>query len=143
MPAFKDQRVVAYTPEQMFELVANVERYPEFLPWCAGTTISQRSNESFIADLEIGFEMIKESYRSRVILTPHSKVEVDYIHGPFKELYNIWTFTPYDGNKCLLAFELDFKLKSGLLSLVLEPVFNQASHKMIEAFENRAKSLHN
>jgi len=127
----------------MFALVADIEKYPEFLPWCIGARILRRdeSAQMVLADLVIGFKALRETFTSRVYFdTPH-KIKVTYEKGPFKHLDNIWNFSP-NGSGCLVSFEIDFEFRSRLLRAVMEPLFHEAVRRMVAAFESRAAALY-
>ncbi len=97
MPTHAEERVLPYTPEQLFALVADIERYPEFLPWCVGARIKERRADLIVADLIIGFRMFRERFTSRVSLDPPQRIDVAYAEGPFRYLNNHWTFAPDAG----------------------------------------------
>ncbi len=141
MPKHQETKVLPYTPEQMFDLVADVERYPEFLPWVRGARISQRQGDVFHADLLVGFKMIRERYTSRVALDRPNCIDVTYTYGPFRYLENRWRFAPHpDG--CHIEFFLDFEFKSRFLQRVIGALFNEAVRKMVSSFEDRARDLY-
>lgn len=143
MPTHAEQRVLPYTPEQLFDLVADVERYPEFLPWCVGARITSRQENELQADLVIGFKMIRERFTSRVRLDrPNLRIDVAYTDGPFRYLDNHWTFRPEPGGKTRLDFFVDFEFKSILLQKIIGALFNEAVRRMVAAFETRAKQLY-
>jgi coenzyme Q-binding protein COQ10 len=141
MPTHAEQRVLPYTPEQLFALVADIERYPEFLPWCIGARIRERQADLVVADLIIGFKMFRERFTSRVSLDPPRKIDVTYAEGPFRYLNNHWLFdkTP---EGCRLDFFVDFEFKSRLMQKVIEMLFSEAVRRMVDAFENRARDLY-
>jgi coenzyme Q-binding protein COQ10 len=141
MPTHAEQRVLPYTPEQLFALVADVERYPEFLPWCVGARIRERQPQLIIADLIIGFRVFRERFTSRVALTPPRRIDVTYTEGPFRYLDNHWTFDPAPGG-CRLDFFVDFEFKSRILQRVIELLFHEAVRRMVAAFEARAQHLY-
>jgi len=141
MPTHAEQRVLPYTPEQLFALVADVERYPEFLPWCVGARIRERQPQLIIADLIIGFRVFRERFTSRVALTPPGRIDVTYTEGPFRYLNNHWIFDPAPGG-CRLDFFVDFEFKSRLLQRVIELFFHEAVRRMVAAFEARAQHLY-
>ncbi|TMJ62626.1 MAG: type II toxin-antitoxin system RatA family toxin [Alphaproteobacteria bacterium] len=114
MPTHAEQRVLPYTPEQLFALVADVERYPEFLPWCVGARIRERRPDLIVADLIIGFRMFRERFTSRVALDPPRRIDVAYAEGPFRYLNNHWVFEKVPGG-CRIDFFVDFEFKSRLL----------------------------
>ena len=142
MPIHTEQRVVAYTPGQIYGLVADVERYPEFLPWCLAARIRKRDETWLIADLVIGFRMIRERFTSHVALDEgHRKIDVVYAEGPFKHLENHWRFEPHEDG-CLIDFYVDFEFRSKLLQTLIEGLFHEAVKRMVGAFEARAKDLY-
>src|SRR6201995_2959542 len=103
MPTHAEQRELPYKPEQLYELVADVERYPEFLPWCIGARIRERKSELIVADLIIGYRMVRERFKPGVELSPPHRIDVAYSEGPFKYLKNYWIFEPAPGG-CLIDF---------------------------------------
>jgi coenzyme Q-binding protein COQ10 len=141
MPTHAEQRVLPYTQEQLFALVADIERYPEFLPWCIGARIRERQADLVVADLIIGFKLFRERFTSRVALDPPGKIDVTYAEGPFRYLDNHWTFTPV-AEGCRLDFFVDFEFKSRLMQRVIEILFGEAVRRMVGAFEKRARDLY-
>jgi len=141
MPTHAEQRVLPYTPEQMYALVADVERYPEFLPWCVGARIRERRADLIVADLIIGFRMFRERFTSRVKLTPPRRLDVEYTEGPFRYLTNYWIFDPVPGG-CRIDFFVEFEFKSRILQKVIEMLFGEAVRRMVAAFEGRAQQLY-
>jgi coenzyme Q-binding protein COQ10 len=141
MPTHAEQRVLPYTQEQLFALVADVERYPEFLPWCVGARIRERQGNVVVADLVIGFKLIRERFTSRVELDPPRRIDVAYTEGPFRYLNNHWSFTPVPGG-CRIEFFVDFEFKSRMLQKIIEVLFGEAVRRMVAAFEKRAGDLY-
>jgi coenzyme Q-binding protein COQ10 len=141
MPTHAEQRVLPYTPEQMFTLVADIERYPEFLPWCTGARVRERRPDFVLADLIIGFRMFRERFTSRVTLDPPRRIDVAYSEGPFRYLTNHWVFEPVPGG-CRIDFFVDFEFKSRVLQKVIELLFGEAVRRMVGAFEGRARQLY-
>ena len=141
MPTHAEERVLPYTPEQLFALVADIERYPDFLPWCVGARIKERRPDLIVADLIIGFRMFRERFTSRVSLDPPGRIDVAYAEGPFRYLNNHWIFTAVPGG-CRIAFFVDFEFKSRLLQRLIEVLFSEAVRRMVGAFENRARDLY-
>ncbi len=141
MPKKTEQKHLPYTAEQLFALVADVGRYPEFLPWCVGARVYNRRPDRFDADVIIGFKMFREKFTSRVSLIENQAVDVDYISGPMKRLYNHWRFTEQE-NGCLIDFEVDFEFDSRVLEQMIGKVFSEATDRMISAFEERAHALY-
>jgi len=144
MPTHAEIRRLPYTAAQMFDLVAGVEKYPEFLPWCLATRIRERRETLLVADMVIGFKIFREKFTSRVTLDrPALRVDVAYTDGPFKYLKNHWKFIPAEGGAaCDVDFYVDFEFRSKLLQSAISMVFNEAVTKMVNAFEKRAEDLH-
>ncbi|MGE5502848.1 MAG: type II toxin-antitoxin system RatA family toxin [Actinomycetota bacterium] len=142
MPTHAERRLLPYTPEQLFELVADVERYPEFLPWCLGARIRRREGEVFFADLIIGFKMVRERFTSKVTLSRPDRVDVTYTEGPFRHLNNHWIFKPAPDGGTEIDFYVDFEFRSKLLQGLIGALFNEAVRLMVAAFEKRARQLY-
>lgn len=142
MPTHAEQRLLPYTQEQLFALVADVEKYPEFLPWCVASRIRRREGEVFFADLVIGFKMIRERFTSKVALARPGRVDVTYTEGPFHHLNNHWIFHPQPDGGTEIDFYVDFEFKSKLLQTVIGALFNEAVKMMVSAFEKRARQLY-
>lgn len=140
MPTHAEKRFVPYTPDQMFRLVADIERYPEFLPWCVGARIRRRSGNVLHADLMIGFKMVQEQFTSRVTLG-RNRIDVSYAEGPFQYLNNHWLFEPAPGG-CAIDFFVDFEFKSKMLQKIISALFSEAVKRMVAAFEIRARDLY-
>lgn len=142
MPTHAKIEFVSHSPEQVFDLVADIERYPEFLPWCQGARIRSRTEDTVLADLIIGFKGITERYTSRVTFDRNKMIiNVDYENGPFKHLKNHWKFFEAEGG-CNIDFYIDFEFKSRLLQTLIGAVFNEAVHKMVAAFKKRADEVY-
>ncbi|MEO3474151.1 type II toxin-antitoxin system RatA family toxin [Roseomonas sp. CAU 1739] len=141
MPTHAERKILRYSPEQMFDLVADVHRYPEFLPWCVGARVLTRSETELTADLTIGFKMFRETFRSRVALERPEHVHVTYETGPFRYLNNHWRFRPTPQG-CEVEFFVDFEFKSRILQMAIGVVFNEAVRLMVRAFERRAMALY-
>jgi len=143
MPIHAEQRVLPYRPEQLFDLVADIERYPEFLPWCVAARIRRREGNTIHADLVIGFKMLRERFTSRVALDrPNLRIDVSYAEGPFRYLNNHWIFEPMPDGACRIDFYVDFEFRSRLLRSTMGFVFGEAVHHMVRAFEGRARKLY-
>ena len=150
MPTFETLRRVPFTPQQMYDLVADVERYPEFLPLCAGLTVTSREmvegHQVIVARMAIGYKGISEQFTTRVTLDPQAPaVSVSYLDGPFHHLENRWRFlvpAGASGPASDVAFWIDYALKSPMLALLMGAMFDQAFHKFSEAFEARARVVY-
>lgn len=148
MPTHAEKRILPYTPDQLFELVAQVERYPEFLPWCLAVRTRSHEGNELISDMVIGFKMIRERFTTRVTLDRPRRVDVAYTDGPFRYLNNHWIFEPVApspkfpfGGTCI-DFYIDFEFHSKLLQSIIGALFNEAVKRLVHAFELRAKQLH-
>lgn len=141
MPSHRENVTVPYTPQQMFDLVADVARYPEFLPWCTAARVSERQGNEFMGELAISYKGFREAYTSRVTLTPHTAIDVAMVKGPFEYLTNNWRFIEAEAGT-LIDFALDFKFRSRLLDAMMGGFFTRATEKMMEAFLARAEALY-
>jgi coenzyme Q-binding protein COQ10 len=147
MPKHEETRLLPYRPEQMFALVADVARYPEFLPWCAAARVRSRrplaqDGEEMLADLVIGFQVFRERFGSRVRLLPEAgHIETEYLDGPFKYMRSHWWFEPAEEG-CRVRFDVDFEFKNFLLQKAGGVFFYEAMQRIVKAFEARAKALY-
>ncbi len=142
MPTHAEKRVVPFTPEQMFDLVADVERYPEFLPWCVAARIRERDGDTLVADLVIGFKVFRERFTTRDVFDRPRRIDVSYSEGPFKYLNNHWVFEPHGEGGCLIDFYIDFEFRSRLMQRMMGVLFNEAVRIMVSSFEKRARALY-
>ena len=146
MPAHSETKHLPYTAQQMYDLVADVARYPEFLPWTAAARIRSRKaiegGEVMEADLVISFKVFRERFGSRVTLLPdQGRILTEYIDGPFKHLKSVWSFADRDGG-CDVAFSVDFEFRNAILAGIIGLVFNEAMTRVVRAFETRAAQLY-
>jgi coenzyme Q-binding protein COQ10 len=142
MPRHTETRNLPYSPDQIFDLVADVKRYGEFLPWVAATRIRSDSETLMIADLVVGFKSLKETFASRVKKHRPTQIEVDYIEGPLKYLHNSWNFRPDGKGGTDIDFCVDFAFKSRIFEALAGQMFDRALRRMIGAFETRAHELY-
>ena len=142
MPRHSEAKILPYSPEQLFALVADIEKYDEFLPWVVAVRIKSSSETETIADLVVGFNAFKERFTSRVTKHAPDKIIVDYVDGPLKYLHNEWRFTPVDGGGTELCFAVDFAFKSRLFEALAGQMFDRALRRMTSAFEQRAAVLY-
>ncbi len=141
MPTHAERRLVPYHPEQLFELVADVARYPEFLPWCVAARVRSRTATEVLADLTIGFGPFRESFTSRVTLERPHRIKVRYEKGPFRYLNNQWDFIPHAAGT-EVSFFVDFEFRSRILQAAIGVVFNEAVRRMVNAFHKRARQIY-
>ena len=142
MPTHAEKRVLPHTREQMFDLVIDIEKYPEFLPWCVATRIRQRDDEMVLADMVIGFKVFRERFSTQVQWGRPGRIDVTYSEGPFKYLNNHWLFEQHGDGQCLIDFFVDFEFRSRLMQKAIGAVFNEAVQRMISSFEKRAAVLY-
>ena len=142
MPRHSETRNFPYTPDQLFDLVADVKRYQEFLPWVAATRIRSDSETLMVADLVVGFGSLKETFTSRVEKHRPDRIKVDYIEGPLKYLTNSWKFRPDGKGGSEVDFCVDFAFRSRIFEALAGQMFDRALRKMIGAFEARAHALY-
>ena len=139
----EERRVINHTPSNLFKLVSDVKKYPEFLPWCLGARVKNNKKDSFDADLIIGFKIYKEIYSSQIFLDNiNKKIIVNYKSGPFEYLQNHWIFNE-NKKGCEVEFMVNFKFKSVFLQTLMETLFAEAVKRMVSAFEKRANQLYN
>jgi len=142
MPRHSETRALPYTPEQMFDLVADVGRYGEFLPWVVGVRVRSNSDTEMVADLLVGFKALREKFTSRVVKERPNRIHVEYVDGPLAYLRNDWAFRPDGKGGCLVDFAVDFAFRSRVFETLAGQVFDRALRKMIGAFEERATQLY-
>jgi coenzyme Q-binding protein COQ10 len=142
MPRHSESRHLPYSPEELFDLVADVARYDEFLPWVVAVRVRSSSPAETVADLVVGFSAFKERFTSRVVKQRPHKICVDYIEGPLKYLHNEWVFEPAPDGGTNLKFSVDFAFKSRIFETLAGQMFDRALRRMTGAFEQRAASLY-
>jgi coenzyme Q-binding protein COQ10 len=148
MPSFRVTRRVRHTAQQMYDLVADVERYPEFLPLCESLRVIRRQDrpeggEVLVAEMGVGYKAIRERFTTRVTLDPSShRIVAEYIDGPFRHLENRWTFKDAEGGTCDVDFFITYEFKSRTLGLLMGTMFDRAFRKFTDAFEGRAARIY-
>ena len=147
MPTHEETRRLPYSADEMYALVADVESYPEFLPWCAAARIRSRreapQGEVIEADLVISFKVFREKFGSRVRLYPAEKrIDTEYLDGPFRAMNSKWSFRDLPDGGCEVHFFVDFEFRNRVLQSVVGVVFNEAMQRIVRAFERRAAALH-
>lgn len=142
MPGIRETRTLPYSAEQMFDLVADVARYQEFLPWVIATRVKSDSETEMVADMLVGFKALREKFTSRVIKDRPNRLEVIYVDGPMRDLDNVWHFRPLPDGGCELDFCVDFSFKNMMFEMLAGQYFDRAFRKMVAAFEQRADELY-
>ena len=146
MPTHAETRTLPYSADQMYALVADVASSPDFLPWCAAARIRSSTPEGaaevMLADLVISFKVFRERFGSRVVLYPETRhIDTEYLDGPFKYMKSTWDFRDVAGG-CEVEFFVDFEFRNLILQKAIGLVFNEAMHRIVAAFEARARELH-
>lgn len=147
MPKFETTKRTSHSAEQMFALVADVERYPEFLPLCEALTVRSRKERDgrtmLVADMTVGYKAIRETFTSQVLLKPEvNEIDVQYLEGPFRYLNNLWRFVPVGPTACDVQFFIDYEFKSRILGAVMGAMFDRAFRMFTDAFEKRADAIY-
>ncbi|WP_326524285.1 type II toxin-antitoxin system RatA family toxin [Sphingomonas sp.] len=142
MPRHAETRQLPYSPEQMFDMVADVGRYPQFLPWVSAIRVRSDSDTEMVADMIVGFKGLRETFTSRVNKDRPNSIRVDYVDGPLDHLTNDWTFRPDGQGGCLVDFSVDFAFRNRMFEMLAGQVFDRALRRMIGAFEERATALY-
>ena len=142
MPRHTEQRHLPYSPDQLFDLVADVKSYPLFLPWVAAVRVRSDSESEMVADLVVGFRALKETFTSKVRKRRPREIAIDYIEGPLKYLHNSWKFATDGQGGTIVDFCVDFAFKSRIFETLAGQMFDRALRRMIGAFEERARELY-
>jgi coenzyme Q-binding protein COQ10 len=137
-----ERKYLPYTPEQLFDLVADVEKYPQFLPWCLSCKITRREGNVFYADLVIGYKMFREKFTSKVSLERPDRIHVEYLSGPMKYLSNRWCFEREKDGGCTIDFHVVFEFRSAIMQGLMGAFFHEIVRRMVSAFEMRAAQLY-
>ena len=147
MPHFETNHVVKHTADQMFDLVADVEKYPQFLPLCEALKVRSRKERDgkmlLLADMTVGYKAIRETFTTQVLLNKVERtIDVKYIDGPFKYLDNRWRFEPSGEGQSVVHFDIDYEFKSRILGALMGTMFDRAFRMFSDAFEKRADSIY-
>lgn len=147
MPIFATEHHVAHPADDMFALVADVERYPEFVPLCERLVVRRREGaagqETLVADMTVGYKALRETFTTRVVLDrPGLAIQAQYLEGPFRHLDSRWTFVPESPRESLVRFSVDYEFRSRLLSAVMGAAFDTMFSRMARAFEARADTIY-
>ena len=142
MPSIRETRDLPWSAEQMFDLVADVKRYGEFLPWVVATRVRSDGETEMIADMVVGFNALREKFTSRVKKLRPEMIDVDYVDGPMKELDNKWFFRPNPDGGCTIDFTVDFTFRNAVFEALAGRYLDRAFRKMVSAFEARAAVLY-
>ncbi|MBF0186456.1 MAG: type II toxin-antitoxin system RatA family toxin [Magnetococcales bacterium] len=132
---------VPFTPQQMYDLVVDMDSYPEFIPWCTAAGKYDETDTSFVAEMTVSFKAVRETFRTLDTVEPGKRITINLMSGPFKELKSEWRFSEVPRG-CKIDFSIEFSFKNRLMDMTLGPVFGQATKKMVKAFRDRAKALY-
>lgn len=147
MPQFQTSRTVPYSAVNMFELVADVERYPDFVPLCDSLIVRNRTKEgereTITATMTVAYKLLRESFTSRIIADRATReIRVSYIDGPFRQLENVWSFAPLTETSCEVGFRISYEFRSRMLQTLMGAAFDRAFRKFADAFEARARVIY-
>jgi coenzyme Q-binding protein COQ10 len=148
MPQFSTKRLVRHSAANMFDLVADVEKYPQFVPLCSALKVTSRTAMGdgiavLVADMTVAYKLIRQTFTSRVTLDrPGLKIVVEYLDGPFQRMQNRWTFRPTSGESCEVEFFIDYEFRSRTLAMLMGAMFDTAFRKFAAAFEKRADAVY-
>ncbi|MBF0447498.1 MAG: type II toxin-antitoxin system RatA family toxin [Magnetococcales bacterium] len=133
---------VPYTAQQMYDLVVDMDRYPEFIPWLAKSRKYDETPDHFMSEMTISFKGLRENFKTRDVVVPGKKITISNVSGPFQHLESEWRFSDAPNGGCDIDFFIDFRFKSRLIELALGPVFGEASKRMVDAFKTRADEIY-
>lgn len=142
MKKIEKSALVSYTPEQMFKLVDDIDAYDLFLPWCSRSQELDRSQDVVRGELEISYSQLNRSFITQNINTPHSRIEMQLVEGPFRHLYGLWLFTPLGNEGCKIELRMEFEFNSKLLDMTVGPVFGKLANSLVDAFIERAGTVY-
>lgn len=142
MPSHQEKKILPYSCEQVFDLVMDIEKYPDFLPWCVGSRITEKNDEFVKADLIIGYKMFRETFTSQVYFKRPETITVSYQSGPMQDLRNYWRLRSMPNGHCEVDFYVDFEFKSKVFQGLASMFFNEIVKRMVDGFEKRADTLY-
>lgn len=142
MPTVKRSVIVPYTPEQMFDLVSDVARYPEFMPWCGGADVMEQDESGMIASIMIRIARISQNFTTKNTHDYPNRIQLELVDGPFSNLTGDWTFAPLGEDGCKIDFVMQYEFSSRTLEMVIGPIFNRIATSFIDSFTQRANELY-
>lgn len=134
--------LLEYSARRMYDLVVDIERYPEFLNWCSGARIVERSDDEVVASIDISFKGLHRSFTTRNIMDPGRSVRIELVNGPFRTLNGIWRFIELDEGSCKIELDLEFDFSTVLVGRLVGPVFSQIANRQLDAFQRRAVQVY-
>ena len=142
MTVINRSAIVPYSADEMYHLVADIESYPKFLPWCGGARIVSREENTVVAEIDIAYKKVRKNFTTRNHNKPESTIEMNLISGPFQHLHGHWAFDKLDESASKISLVLDFEFANKLVALALGPVFNKIADGLVDSFSQRAHQLH-
>lgn len=142
MAIINKSALVAYTPDQMFKLVDDVEAYVEFLPWCSGSTVIKRTEVDVTASLEISHSGFHKAFTTRNVYAAERRINMYLVEGPFKKLEGVWQFMPLGDQGCKIMLDLEFEFSNRLVGMSFGPLFGQMAGSLVDAFTQRANTVY-
>ncbi|MDD3021507.1 MAG: type II toxin-antitoxin system RatA family toxin [Alphaproteobacteria bacterium] len=142
MPTYSEKKTLPYSADQMFDLVIDVEKYPEFLPWCIDCRIINKKDGWIYANLVIGYKLFREWFLSKIHINDDRSISVEYVNGPLRYLSNTWKFIPHEDGTCTIDFYVDFEFKSVVFEKLMGVFFSEIVKRMVSAFVKRAEDLY-
>lgn len=142
MPKIVKTLLVPYTTQQMYDLINAVETYPQFLPWCKATEIHTRSEKTLQATMHLAKGPVNYSITTKNIMQPHSRIEMQYVDGPFSNCNGVWMFAEHDAKNSKIAFSMDYEFANKIQGFLIEPIFNPIANTLVDAFHARAQQIY-
>lgn len=142
MPTHEEKKEFIFSSEQMFDLVADIEKYPEFLPWCLDCKIIKQTDNEIVANMVVGYKLFREWFGTRVTLDRPNSIRVEYVNGPLRHLSNRWTFKAIPDGGCIVEFYVDFEFKNSIFQKLMGAFFGEIVNRMVSAFDARAQLLY-
>lgn len=142
MPKIRVSETLPFTCQEMYDVVVDVESYPQFLPWCSHSRVWDKKDDQFVAELTVSFKGVREKFQTLDEIVPNRKVTITLKSGPFRHLISTWEFRPLEGSRTKVDFFIDFKFSNRMKEMLMGPVFTQISKQMIQAFKRRAMTLY-
>ena len=142
MTTINRSALVPYSCAEMYDLVANIGEYPDFLPWCGGSHIISSTPEKVVAEIQIAYKKVNKSFTTKNILTPNKRMIMNLVEGPFKHLRGDWVFTGLEDRACKVALELDFEFSNKLIAFAIGPIFSNIANTFVDNFRQRAEQVY-
>ena len=142
MTTINRSAIVPYSCAEMYDLVANIGEYPDFLPWCGGSHIISSTSEKVVAEIQIAYKKVNKGFTTENILTSNERMVMNLVKGPFKHLRGDWVFTQLDDNACKVTLDLDFEFSNKLIAFAIGPIFSNIANTFVDSFRVRAEQVY-